>query len=85
MFISVSYVLVCSHSDGSTSADTDPIDAHYAKLKTDISVIPKDSEGFKTIQEYVQNTHGETHSSYTLEIDQVFKINRKASFLLRSF
>jgi len=64
-------------SDGGAPSDADPIDAHYAKLNTDISVIPKDSEGFKTIQEYVQNTHGETHSSYTLDIEQVFKVNRK--------
>ena len=71
------YALFLFLKDGTTSSDTDPIDAHYAKLKTDISVIPKDSEGFKTIQEYAQNTHGETHSSYTLEIDQVFKISRK--------
>ena len=64
-------------STGGSSSDTNPIDAHYSKLNTDITVIPKDGEGFKTIQEYVNNTHGETHSSYTLEVEQAFKVNRK--------
>lgn len=48
-----------------------PIDAHYAKLNTDIEVLDRTSEEFKLIQEYVKNTHAATHSNYTLEIIEV--------------
>ncbi|KAK9500018.1 hypothetical protein O3M35_002931 [Rhynocoris fuscipes] len=53
-----------------------PIDAHYAKLNTDIIVLDRNSEEFKLISDYVKNTHAETHSSYTLEIIDVFRAKR---------
>lgn len=74
MDMEIAYNLMKSDT---ADSDVDPIDSHYAKLNTDISLVPKDSEGFKTIQKYVENTHGETHSSYTLEIEDVFKVSRK--------
>ena len=55
----------------------DPIDAHYAKLKTDISVLGRDTEEWKVLEEYVRNTHAATHSTYTLEIEEIFKVSRK--------
>jgi hypothetical protein len=32
---------------------------------------------FKILDEYVKNTHASTHTLYTLEIDQIFKVARK--------
>ena len=29
---------------------------------------------FKILDEYVKNTHASTHTLYTLEIDQIFKV-----------
>lgn len=63
-----------TNSEGDDSLN--PIDAHYAKLNTDIEVLDRDSEEFKLIQEYVKNTHAVTHSSYSLEIIEVFKAKR---------
>lgn len=41
-----------------------------------MQVLAKDSEEFLMIQEYVANTHGATHSSYTLEVLEVFSMTR---------
>jgi poly [ADP-ribose] polymerase len=53
-----------------------PIDSHYSKLQTDITVLDKDSEEFKFIELYVTNTHAKTHQNYSLKIEEVFKIER---------
>ena len=45
-----------------------PLDAHYAKLNADIQVLERDTDEFKLIESYVKNTHGETHTQYTLDI-----------------
>ena len=55
----------------------DPIDAHYKKLKTEIEVLEQTTEEFKVIEEYVKNTHASTHTQYSLEIQEVFKVARK--------
>lgn len=39
--------------------------------------MPKDSDLFKTINEYLQNTHAKTHNTYTLELDDLFEIDRE--------
>jgi len=72
--IEVAYNLI---SDKEMADGKDPIDAHYEKLKTEISVLDRESEEFKILDEYVKNTHASTHTLYTLEIDQIFKVARK--------
>lgn len=47
------------------------IDAYYSKLNTEIDVLDRASAEFEIIQEYVRNTHAATHSSYSLEIEEV--------------
>ena len=64
-------------SGGEKEKDVDPIDAHYKKLKTEIEVLEKTTEEFKVIEEYVKNTHASTHTQYSLEIEEVFKVARK--------
>ena len=41
-----------------------------------LQVLGKDTEEFKMLEEYVTNTHAPTHSSYSLELMDVFKIER---------
>merc|ERR1719229_828085 len=55
----------------------DAFDAHYEKLKTDITVLERESSEFKTLEKYVKNTHASTHNLYKLRIEQIFKISRK--------
>lgn len=61
--------------------DTDdkknPLDVHYEQLKTDIVPLKKSSKEYKLLSKYVMNTHAPTHTNYTLEIEDIFKVVRK--------
>ncbi|XP_019618728.1 PREDICTED: poly [ADP-ribose] polymerase 1-like isoform X2 [Branchiostoma belcheri] len=72
--IEVAYNLLKSGDDGEGK---DPIDAHYEKLKCKMEVVEKASDEFAMVQEYVKNTHAKTHSHYTLEVEELFKIARE--------
>ena len=74
LFSQIAYSLL---SGGEKEKDVDPIDAHYKKLKTEIEVLEQTTEEFKVIEEYVKNTHASTHTQYSLEIQEVFKVARK--------
>lgn len=60
--------------------DTDdkmnPLDAHYEQLKTELLPLDHKSDEFSLIDRYVQNTHAATHNTYSLEVLDVFKVNR---------
>lgn len=71
--IEVAYSLLKS---GDEDLAKDPLDVNYEKLKTDLEVLSKDGKEFSLIDEYVKNTHAETHQQYELEILEVFKVNR---------
>lgn len=70
MELEVAYNLMKS-TDGEHTVDT-----YYSQLKTDIDILERDSEEFKIIQEYVRNTHAETHRSYELDIEDVYTVKR---------
>ena len=53
------------------------VDGYYKQLNTEIEVLDKEAEEFSLIQDYVKNTHAETHSSYTLDIKDVFTVKRQ--------
>ena len=55
----------------------DPIDSHYDKLKTEITVLGRDTEEWSVLEEYVKNTHAATHTQYSLHIEEIFKVSRK--------
>ncbi|GLV44778.1 Poly-(ADP-ribose) polymerase [Carabus blaptoides fortunei] len=59
-----------------TAGGGNTIDGHYKQLKTELEVLPKDSEQFNLIKEYVKNTHAATHSHYGLEVEEVFTVKR---------
>lgn len=61
---------------GESSDKIHPVDAQYEKLKADIEVLDKNAEEYKLLETYVKNTHGSTHTNYSLEIDEVFKVRR---------
>ncbi|KFD59055.1 hypothetical protein M514_00218 [Trichuris suis] len=56
--------------------DEDPLDVQYEKLKADIKPLDITSSDFEMICRYVKNTHGQTHSDYTLAVQQVYVIDR---------
>lgn len=70
MELEVAYNLMVSSGSDHT------VDAYYNQLKTDIGVLDRDSKEFKIIQDYVRNTHAQTHTNYSLEIEEVYTIKR---------
>ncbi|KAK2864320.1 hypothetical protein Q7C36_003474 [Tachysurus vachellii] len=75
--IEVAYSLL---RGGAEDNKKDPIDLNYEKLKTKIQVVDKLSEEAQIIQQYVTNTHAATHNTYTLEIEEIFKIEREGEY-----
>lgn len=59
-----------------TEEEEDPLYSHYKRLRCNILPLDGDSEDVVLIKQYLSNTHAETHSSYTIEILQVFKVSR---------
>jgi len=60
------------------SGDSDNmIDANYQKLKCELKPLDHHSAEFKMIEEYTRNTHASTHSSFKLEILEIFKTERE--------
>ncbi|KAH8234048.1 hypothetical protein KR032_007804 [Drosophila birchii] len=53
------------------------LDKYYAQLKTKLDPLDKNSEEFSILHNYVRNTHASTHSSYELEVVDVFKVQRQ--------
>ncbi|KAJ6401044.1 hypothetical protein OIU84_016458 [Salix udensis] len=55
----------------------DPLYSHYKRLHCELTPVEVDSEEFTMIAMYLQNTHAKTHSQYTVNIAQIFKISRE--------
>eukprot|EP01022_Parablepharisma_sp_SALTPOND_P023167 TRINITY_DN480_c0_g1_i2.p1 TRINITY_DN480_c0_g1~~TRINITY_DN480_c0_g1_i2.p1 ORF type:complete len:963 (-),score=64.22 TRINITY_DN480_c0_g1_i2:10195-13083(-) len=53
------------------------VDNNYEKLKCKIVALEENSEDYKLIDKYIKTTHAATHSSYTLELESAYKINRE--------
>jgi poly [ADP-ribose] polymerase 1 len=64
-------------TDGDSSNEDDPIDIHYKKLNCEMSVLDHDSDEFKLLVKYVQNTHAATHTYYKLVVQDILKVNRQ--------
>ena len=75
--IEVAYSLLKDTGDENANKGKDPIDVHYEKLKTEIEVLDKNSNEFDILKKYVENTHASTHNLFALEIEDIFKVNRK--------
>ncbi|XP_026751130.1 poly [ADP-ribose] polymerase [Galleria mellonella] len=59
------------------ATEVSPLEGCYRKLKTEIVPLDVNSEEYQMISEYTKNTHAATHSSYKLQIQQVFKVVRE--------
>ncbi|CAK1553493.1 unnamed protein product [Leptosia nina] len=71
--IEIAYSLLNTDDKEGVSA----IESNYKKLKAEIGPLDKNCEEYQMISEYVKNTHGATHSNYTLELQEVFKVVRE--------
>eukprot|EP00906_Rhabdomonas_costata_P030165 RCo042596 len=68
---------VISSAASSSPAQEHPIDTNYKKLKCELVPVPRDAEEFKLVSDYVANTHGHTHTMYTLELQDLFRLDRE--------
>ncbi|OIW12972.1 hypothetical protein TanjilG_15421 [Lupinus angustifolius] len=55
----------------------DPLYAHYKRLRCELVPVEFGCDEFYMIEKYMKNTHAETHSKYTVEIVQIFKLSRE--------
>lgn len=52
------------------------IDMNYKKLNCELNPLAKDHPEFDLIEKYVKKTHATTHSSYSLELLDLFEVKR---------
>jgi poly [ADP-ribose] polymerase len=57
--------------------DVHPIDRHYKEMDCEICPLSSDDEMYDLIGKYIKQTHGSTHSNYTLEVKEIFEINKQ--------
>ncbi|KAL5289012.1 PARP1.2 family protein [Megaselia abdita] len=62
--------------NGFQKGNENPLDLHYKMLNSKIVPIEHGSKDFRMVQTYVRNTHGETHTLYKLEVQEVFKVTK---------
>jgi len=62
---------------GRSSSDESLLDQNYKKLKCDVTPLETSSDEFKMVLDYVRNTHGKTHNNYSLDLLDVFKLDRE--------
>lgn len=54
-----------------------PIDSHYEGLNCTLAPVDKEDIVFQMVEKYVQQTHAKTHSQYSLEVKEVFQVERQ--------
>ncbi|OVA12704.1 SAP domain [Macleaya cordata] len=55
----------------------DPLYSHYNRLQCELAPVEVDSKEYSVIERYMQNTHAKTHSNYTVDIVQLFRVSRQ--------
>uniref|UniRef100_A0A1I8ABE0 Poly [ADP-ribose] polymerase n=1 Tax=Steinernema glaseri TaxID=37863 RepID=A0A1I8ABE0_9BILA len=76
--IQLAYSIAKKHGEeDSAEAELDPIDESYRKLKTNMTVLDHDSEEFQRLLKYTKNTHAATHNSYSLDVIDIYTIDRE--------
>ncbi|QCD97725.1 poly [Vigna unguiculata] len=71
---------IASRLVGFDANNEDSIDDSYKKLHCDISPLPHDSEDFGLIKKFLLNTHAPTHTDWSLELEEVFSLEREGEF-----
>ena len=71
--IQVALKILSSVDDG-----LNPIDRKYEQLKVDIAPVARTSEKWKVIEESISSTHASTHQLYTMEVVDLFSLDKEA-------
>lgn len=60
-----------------TQIQADPLYSHYQRLHCQLTPLEVDSLEFSLIANYLLNTHAKTHSAYSVDIVQIFRVERE--------
>ncbi|OEL20577.1 Poly [ADP-ribose] polymerase 1 [Dichanthelium oligosanthes] len=67
---------IASKLVGFDSDNDESLDDKYMKLHCNITPLPHDSEDYKLVERYLLNTHAPTHKDWSLELEEVFSLDR---------
>ncbi|RCV10443.1 hypothetical protein SETIT_2G112900v2 [Setaria italica] len=67
---------IASKLVGFDSDNDESLDDKYMKLHCNIAPLPHDSEDYKLVERYLLNTHAPTHKDWSLELEEVFSLDR---------
>ncbi|MQL98621.1 hypothetical protein Taro_031331 [Colocasia esculenta] len=68
---------IASRLVGFDSEIDESLDDKYKKLHCDIVPLSHDSEDYKLVEKYLLNTHAPTHTDWSLELEDVFALERE--------
>uniref|UniRef100_A0A1J3D9A5 Poly [ADP-ribose] polymerase n=1 Tax=Noccaea caerulescens TaxID=107243 RepID=A0A1J3D9A5_NOCCA len=71
---------IASRLVGFDTDSTESLDDKYKKLHCDISPLSHDSEDYRLIEKYLNTTHAPTHTEWSLELEDVFALEREGEF-----
>lgn len=58
-------------------ANQHPADSHYEALQCKLKPMDKESSTFKMLEQYMQDTHAETHRNYSIEVLDIFECDKE--------
>ncbi|XXG84939.1 hypothetical protein AAC387_Pa11g0138 [Persea americana] len=71
---------IASRLVGFDAENDDSIDDKYKKLHCCINPLPHDSEDYRLIEKYLLTTHAPTHKDWSLELEEVYSLDRQGEF-----
>ncbi|KQK20109.1 poly [ADP-ribose] polymerase 1 [Brachypodium distachyon] len=67
---------IASRLVGFDNDNDESLDEKYKKLHCNITTLAHDSEDYKLVEKYLLNTHAPTHKDWSLELEEVFVLDR---------
>ncbi|KAL4191408.1 hypothetical protein AMTRI_Chr07g80390 [Amborella trichopoda] len=71
---------IASRLVGFDSENDESLDEKYKKLCCDVAPLPHDSTDYQMVKKFLLNTHAPTHKDWTLEVEDVFALERDGEF-----
>ncbi|WOL07422.1 hypothetical protein Cni_G16163 [Canna indica] len=71
---------IASRLVGFDRDDDESLDEKYKKLHCGITPLPHDSEDYQLVEKYLLNNHAPIHKDWTLELEEVFALEREGEF-----
>ncbi|XP_024168166.1 poly [ADP-ribose] polymerase 1 isoform X2 [Rosa chinensis] len=71
---------IASRLVGFDADSGDSLDEKYKKLRCCMNPLPHDSEDYRLIEKYLLTTHAPTHTDWSLELEEVFSLEREGEF-----